>query len=124
MINQGVFKENRYFKKVQFSKAVLWKDRELSLPKNIVNKIIENKNIKEIKFIDELKDETWIFERKKFLASIYLKQVGQEPQYYFPIEIAIKIKHREAHPINAIQTMASFAGTPEWEKLRIKLHSK
>ncbi len=123
-INQGIFKEDKYIKKVQFSKAVLWKDRELSLGRPIVEKIEENKNIKEIHFIDDIKRETWIFKRDDILDGSYLKQVGQEPQYYFSIQSAKKVLHNQQDPINAVQSMAKFAGSSEWEKLREKLHSK
>ena len=109
-INQGSFLKDKYIKRVVFSKAVLWKDRELSLGKPIVAKIKANKDIKTIEFVDDTKKETWVFKRSDILDGSYLKQVGQEPQYYFSIQSAKKVSHIQNDPINAVQSMATFGG--------------
>jgi len=90
-MNLGSFTKDAYIKKVSFSKAVLWKDRQLSLPKEIINKIIAT-GIRKIIFIDEVKGEQWEFKSEKVFRDMTLKIVGQEPQYYFSILLAKKVK--------------------------------
>ena len=90
-MNLGSFTKEAYIKKVSFSKAVLWKDRQLSLPKEIINKIIAT-GIRKIIFIDEVKGEQWEFKSEKVFRDMTLKIVGQEPQYYFSILLAKKVK--------------------------------
>lgn len=90
-MNLGTFTKDTYVKKVSFSKAVLWKDRELSLPKQIINKIIST-GVRKIIFIDDGKGETWTFKSEKVFKSMHLKVVGQEEQYYFSIMDAKKTK--------------------------------
>jgi len=85
-MNKGKIVGDTYIKRVSFSKAVLWRDREISLNKEIAEKLLLKK-IKHIKFIDEGKGETWIATMKKIKEVWELKTVGQEPQYYIPIEI-------------------------------------
>jgi len=43
-------------------------------------------------FRDELKGERWIFKPEKVFKTMTLKSVGQEEQYYFPIDICKKEK--------------------------------
>ena len=81
-INWGKVQSNHYIKIVSFSKAVLWKDKQLSLTPVVYEKI---KNLREWHFIDEKKEEAWIFFTKEIIPLCVLKQVGQEGQYYFPI---------------------------------------
>jgi len=85
-INQGKIVGNMYVKRVSFSKAVLWKDREISIHKDIAEKWLTN-HIKFVRFIDMGKGEEWTANLDKVKKSWKLKQVGQEPQYYIPIEI-------------------------------------
>jgi len=88
-VNRGEFKGDTYTKKVQFSKAVLWKNRELSLRGNIIQKI-KLDGIKKIIFIDAGKKERWIFDAEKVLLSMKFKTIGQEGQWYFTIDLAKK----------------------------------
>ena len=78
-----------YIKYVNFSKAVLWKDRQLSLPLPVIS-TIEKAGIEKIIFIDNNKNEKWMFDTKDVLQRGLQKSVGQEPQWYFPIELATK----------------------------------
>lgn len=90
-INKGSFNDDIYAKYVSFSKAVLWKDRELSVPK--ITLIGMNAyNTKEMRFIDSEKGEMWVFDVDEVLSKGKFKQVGQEEQWYFPIDIADKRK--------------------------------
>ena len=59
-INRGWFFGDEYTKNVKFSKAVLWKDRELSLPIYIMDKILKE-NVHTIIFKDPSKKEKWVF---------------------------------------------------------------
>jgi len=89
MINKGKFEGTVYKKFVSFSKAVLWKDRQLSLSLPIMAVIKKNK-IATAEFIDHIKAEKWIFNTDEIIKYGKTKTVGQEPQWYFPIDIAKK----------------------------------
>lgn len=91
LINKGSFHGDIYSKYVNFSKAVLWKDRELSVPKIILIGL-NAYNTKEMRFIDSEKGEMWVFDVNEVLSKGKFKQVGQEEQWYFPIDIADKLK--------------------------------
>jgi len=78
-----------YIKYVRFAKAVLWKDKELSLPVLVFHKI-ENLNLPYAVFIDRIKKEAWYFKTTDIREHGKVKTEGQEPQYYFPIELARK----------------------------------
>ena len=80
-----------FIKIIVFSKAVLWKDKQLSLPVSTMKKIISLRCPKMV-FKDETKKEEWWFETSKVTSLMTLKKVGQEPQYYFPIDLARKVK--------------------------------
>jgi len=71
---------------LSFSKAVLWKDRELSIPLDIMQQILD-KSCPVMKFVDMHKEEVWTFQTEKVKNVMYKKQVGQETQYYFSIDI-------------------------------------
>ena len=88
-VNRGWFFGDEYSKNVKFSKAVLWKDRELSLPIDIMDRIIRD-GITTIIFKDPSKKEKWVFKTSDVTSVMQKKQVGQETQYYFPIELASK----------------------------------
>lgn len=90
-MNLGTFDDigGTYTKIVKFRYAVLWKDRQLSLPLPIITSIKE-RGITKIIFIDYGKNEKWVFETEQVLAAGERKMVGQEPQWYFPIEMAVK----------------------------------
>ena len=88
-INKWKFNGDIYAKYVDFSKAVLWKDRELSVNKYVLMGM-NAYSTKEMRFIDLKKEEVWIFNVDEVLAKGKFKKVGQEEQWYFPIDIADK----------------------------------
>lgn len=90
-INYGKFNGTTYAKYVDFSKAVLWKDRQLSIPKFVFMGMNAH-NTTELRFIDRGKGEMWVFKADKIRAAGVWKQVGQEEQFYFPIELAKKVQ--------------------------------
>jgi len=90
-INKGKFNGDIYAKYVDFSKAVLWKDRELSVPR-LVLMGMNAYNTQEMRFIDIKKGEMWVFNPPEVIAKGHWKVVGQEEQWYFPIDIAEKRK--------------------------------
>lgn len=97
-INRGMIINGAYTKYVSFSKAVLWKDRELSLRRNIIMTLKIN-DIKTLIFIDIKKNEKWIFTLDSILQSGQMKQVGQEEQFYFSIDLAVKeLIHEPSKP--------------------------
>jgi len=85
-MNIGAIKGKKYIKYVDFSKAVLWKDRQISLSRGAGRAIMKN-NVEKIEFIDRKKGEKWSAPVSKVRASATLKQVGQEEQHYIPIEV-------------------------------------
>jgi len=90
-INVGEFKEKYYLKKVNLNKAVLWKTKELSLKKEIMDKIVKL-NIPFIIFYDTIKRNKWLFKTKKVIKNMIYKSEGQESQYYFSIDLKENIK--------------------------------
>jgi len=90
-MNTGTFDYlgRKYTKYVAFNKAVLWKDRQLSLPIPVMD-TIKWFFIEKIIFIDNGKQEKWEFPVDKVLERGEQKTVGQEVQWYFPIELANK----------------------------------
>lgn len=84
-INRGIFIKNNYEKQVDFSKAVLWKTREISIPPEVFYKIF--KTCKLIIFYDRKKNERWTVDVTTAFNHKVLKKEGQESQYYFPISI-------------------------------------
>jgi len=90
-INRGIFANKQYTKYVSFSKAVLWKDRELSL-RAVILAGFRAYGTTHAVFIDRGKGEKWIFEADEIRSKGRLKTVGQEQQWYFPIEMATKKK--------------------------------
>ena len=55
---------------------------------------IKNEGIKKIIFVDTVKGERWIFNTKKVFAKMKVQTVGQEEQFYFPIDICKKEKFK------------------------------
>lgn len=90
-INLGQFNGTVYAKYLDLNKAVLWKDRQLSIPKFVFMGLTANSST-EMRFIDRGKGEMWIFDVAKVKAAGEWKQVGQEEQFYFPIELAKKVE--------------------------------
>jgi len=83
-----------YVKYVDFQKAVLWFAKSLSVPPQIMDYLKEN-NVKVMKFIDNKKKETWIFDVPEVLEKGELKKHFQEEQLYFPISLAKIEKHEK-----------------------------
>ena len=88
-INKGIFANKQYTKYVSFNKAVLWKDRELSLPIYIIAGF-NAYHTEKVVFIDRGRGEKWIFKVEDVKDKGFRKTVGQEEQYYFSIEMAKK----------------------------------
>lgn len=63
--------------------------RQLSVPKDVIDRI-QKYGIIAMYFIDLGKNEQWKFHVDKVLLRGEMKKVGQEQQWYFPIELAHK----------------------------------
>ena len=85
-INEGKIEGQRYIKRVEFSKAVLWKDKQISLNPVIVSKC-QDHGVLEIWFEDYKKNERWIISMQDFVHNSTLRLVGQERQFYCPISL-------------------------------------
>lgn len=86
-MNKGyINKKNEYIKHVHTNEAVIWMYRELSLPPEVMKKLEKNQ-VKIIRFIDDSKHEIWTFSTQEVFESMTFRKIGQEPQYYFPIEL-------------------------------------
>lgn len=83
-INQGFIVGDTYKKRVSFNKAVLWKDKQISLHPKIVAEI-KRLGVKKIVFEDFDKKQRWIISAITFLNNAHLRQVGQESQWYIGI---------------------------------------
>ena len=90
-VNTGRIEGEVYYKTINASKAVLWKDRQLSLPPEVINSIV-TQQVKKMIFMEVKNMERWIFNTKDVLANMKLKEVGQEKQYYFSIDLAKRDK--------------------------------
>jgi hypothetical protein len=84
--NQGKFIGNKYVKQVEFSRAVLWKDKQISLNITITNQFKE-KGVELVIFEDARKNERWTAIIDALRETKVLKTEGQEKQWYFPINI-------------------------------------
>lgn len=84
--NAGKFLKNFYVKHVKFSKAVLWKDKQISL-NTLVTRRFKEMGVDTVVFIDDDKNEKWVATVDQLREVQVLKQVGQEKQLYFPIEV-------------------------------------
>lgn len=84
--NIGVFdlEAKTYTKKVSFNKAVLWKDKQISLNRAVTVQF-KKFGTETVIFIDEVKKERWTASVEKLRECATLKKEGQEPQFYFPI---------------------------------------
>ncbi len=91
--NRGYFFGNTYNKQVRFSKAVLWKDKQLSVPMDIWKRCLRECDF--MIFKDPTKKEIWTFAVKQCELMGGAKRVGQEEQWYFPIEFAKKTGYDE-----------------------------
>ena len=97
--NAGTFEGNKYIKRVNFSKAVLWKDRQISLNTSVTSQF-KSRGTELIIFEDERKNERWTASVSELRAVAVLKTEGQEKQFYFPIS-AFKVSkiHKEEKQI-------------------------
>ncbi len=89
-MNLGHIEGNKYKKFVNFSKAVLWKSREISINKMVAEEWLPS--VEFVEFEDRNKAEVWIARVKDIQNKWVLKKEGQEPQYYIPIEVFKKLK--------------------------------
>ena len=92
--NQGKFIGNKYIKCVNFSKAVLWKSRQISLRPAVVHQFGE-RSTKLVIFEDKLKNERWSASVLELQAVAVLKTEWQEEQFYYPISVFKVSKIRE-----------------------------
>lgn len=97
-INKGRIDDGVYYKTLSFSKAVLWKDRALSLPPEVIQ-AIARENVHTLVFTDPIKLEKWIFKADKVFQNMVIKRVGQEEQYYFAIDLARRMSIAEQKEI-------------------------
>ena len=86
IFNLGRFEGNKYIKRVNFSKAVLWKDKQISLRADVCNQIRE-RGVEFIVFEDERKNQRWTASVSELREVAVRKTEGQEEQFYFPIGI-------------------------------------
>jgi hypothetical protein len=86
LINTGKIIDKDFVKHVTFSRAVLWKNKEISLPPHVMKTIIEKK-VENVVFIDVGKQKVWKAPLSKVVESSTLRVEGQEEQHYIPIEI-------------------------------------
>jgi hypothetical protein len=92
-MNLGTIEEGVYIKYVSFNKAVLWKDRQISIHKDIAENWLPS--VKKVRFIDRAKGMTWEAPLEKIKECWILKKEGQEEQYYIPIEVFSKKTKQE-----------------------------
>ena len=83
-MNKGKVIGKKYIKYIDYSKAVIWKDRVISLNREVVDAFRE---VYKIVFIDRGKGKMYYADLKDIQECWELKKYGQEEQYYFPIEI-------------------------------------
>ena len=89
--NPGTFIGEDYVKEVEWNKAVLWMRKEISLRPSVCNEFIK-RGTKRVVFVDKTKGIKHIAEVEKLRENKHLRVVGQEEQYYFPIDIFIEEK--------------------------------
>lgn len=86
-MNKGyISKKGEYIKHIRINEAVLWKSRELSLPPEVI-KSLQKEGVRLIRFVDDSKRTVWTFKADEVFFHMNLKKVGQEPQYYFSIQL-------------------------------------
>lgn len=88
-MNTGKIVGTEYIKYVNFNKAVLWKNRELSIPP-VILQMCKMEHVNTLRFIDINKKQEWRFALDGVEKASVLRRVGQEEQYYFPIDSAVK----------------------------------
>lgn len=84
--NPGTFKDDVYEKEVDWNKAVLWRDRAISLSPTITSQFKARGTVL-VRFIDKIKKQKHEATVEELRSNKTFKQVGQEQQFYFPISI-------------------------------------
>lgn len=112
-MNYGRYEKDRFIKVVQFSKAVLWKSREISLSR-LTCANFKVKGTKYVIFEDPKKNERWVATLDELRPYAKYKREGQEEQYYFPIHVFKK------EPIDPGKKFKA-SDTPRGEKARIEM---
>lgn len=112
-INYGRFEKDRFIKQVRFSKAVLWKSREISLSR-ITTIAFKPKGVKYVVFEDLVKNERWTASLDELRPVARFKREGQEEQYYFPISVFKK------EPIDPSKKFKA-SDTPRGEKVKLEM---
>ena len=74
-----------YVKQVDWNKAVLWKDREISINPAVVKKMFARVEL--VIFVDAEKRKCWSADFEKIKKNWKLKKVSQEEQWYFGIDL-------------------------------------
>ena len=74
-----------YYKKVNWSKAVIWKDRQISINPDVVRIMFDRVEL--VIFHDEKKNKCWSADINSVKKNWKLRKIGQEKQYYIPIDI-------------------------------------
>ena len=64
--NIGYINKKIYYKNVSLNKAVLWKDRQISLNPSIISQLV-GKKVTHIVFMDNSKEEKWTISMARFL---------------------------------------------------------
>lgn len=86
-MNNGVIMGKTYVKHVDFSKAVLWKTKSLSIPPHIFEQL-RKEGVEYLKYVGIGNNkETWVFSFSDIDDQKVLTSFGQEPQYYFSIQL-------------------------------------
>lgn len=86
-INYGRIEDRVYIKDIDYNKAVIWKFRQISLHRKVVEDWYGNDKFDTIRFVDTKKKKVYEVDAEKAINHSELKKVGQEPQYYFTISI-------------------------------------
>lgn len=98
--NAGKFEGNKYIKRVNFSKAVLWKAKEISLRTDVVSQFkIHGTEI--VIFEDEQKNERWTASVSELHSAGVRKTEGQEEQFYYPTSVFKVSKIKEIASVSA-----------------------
>ena len=85
-MNKGRIINKVYQKYVDFNRAVLWKNREISLHADVVENWLDD-GVEAIKFIDLKKKKSWEIPLEIARENWIKKKEGQEKQYYFSIDL-------------------------------------
>ena len=93
-INKGTIVGDEFRKTVNWNKAVLWKDRQISLPEDVFKECRE-RGVNRLIFTDSVSNQQHIFYFPTIAEESTLKKEGQEPQHYWSIDLERRIKDKE-----------------------------